>query len=169
MTARTLPMRRPTTSAATALEIASTGLSWRHESACRWIDPDLFWPVGESAPARKQAEDAKAVCAGCPVRAQCLEWALEAEQDFGVWGGMTERERRALHRRKARSYGRGDVSALEQILTERLDLFEAARAKGLQPGQIARELGTNVQTVNNVLAVLAQRAQVDAASEGVAA
>lgn len=109
------------------------------------------------------------MCAKCPVRQECLEWALETAQDFGVWGGMTERERRALHHRKARSYGRGDVSVLEQILTERLDLFEAARAKGLQPGQIARELGTNVQTVNNVLAVLAQRAQLDAASGEVAA
>jgi WhiB family redox-sensing transcriptional regulator len=146
-----------------------TTLSWRHEAACRWIDPDLFWPQGESVAARKQAEEAKTVCAKCPVRLQCLEWAVEARQDFGVWGGMTERERRVLHRRKPRSYGRGEMSAVDQILTERLDLFEAAQARGLLPGEIARELGTNVQTVNNVLTVLAEREQLDAASEGVAA
>ncbi|WP_406425684.1 WhiB family transcriptional regulator [Streptomyces sp. NBC_00842] len=148
---------------------ATPGLEWRHEAACRWIDPDLFWPLGEGAAARQQAEQAKAVCAKCPVRAQCLEWAVETRQDFGVWGGMSERERRDLHRRKARSYGASEVSALQQILTERLDLFLDAQARGLLPGQIARELGTNVQTVNNALAVLEERAQRDAAAEEVAA
>ncbi|WP_406516354.1 WhiB family transcriptional regulator [Streptomyces sp. NBC_00873] len=163
---------------ATAIEPAAVGvmprntapgLEWRHEAACRWIDPDLFWPLGESMAARQQAEQAKAVCATCPVRTQCLEWAVETRQDFGVWGGMSERERRGLHRRKARSYGASEVSALQQILTERLDLFLDAQARGLLPGQIARELGTNVQTVNNVLAVLEERAQRDAAAEEVAA
>lgn len=169
MTARTLPMRRPTTPAVTAPENTAPGLAWRHDAACRDMDPDLFWPLGEGATARKQAEEAKSVCAECPVREKCLDWAVETRQDFGVWGGMTERERRALHRRKARSYGASEVSALTQILTERLDLFQDAVARGLLPGQIARELGTNVQTVNNVMAVLADREQLDAASEAVAA
>lgn len=145
------------------------GLAWRHDAACREMHPDLFWPLGEGAAARQQAEAAKAVCNTCPVREKCLDWAVETRQDVGVWGGMTERERRGLHRRKARSYGASEVSALTQILTERLDLFQDAVARGLLPGQIARELGTNVQTVNNVMAVLQERAQLDAASEAVTA
>ena len=50
-----------------------------------------------------QIEEAKKVCARCEVRAECLAWALEAGQDHGVWGGMSEDERRAIKRRQSRS------------------------------------------------------------------
>lgn len=80
--------------------------NWRMHAACREEDPDLFFPIGSSGPALVQAEDAKAVCGACPVRDQCLEWALENGQDAGVWGGMDENERRALKRRRSRQQAR---------------------------------------------------------------
>ncbi|MDT3728159.1 WhiB family transcriptional regulator [Streptomyces sp. DSM 41972] len=82
--------------------------NWRHDAACRAEDPELFFPIGTSGPALLQTEQAKAVCRGCPVQEQCLEWALETGQSIGVWGGTSETERRALKRRIAarRSSGR---------------------------------------------------------------
>lgn len=67
---------------------------WRHRGACRTHDPDRLFVTGA---AQRQA---KIVCRGCPVRLRCLAEALDRRIEFGVWGGMTERERRALlHRR----------------------------------------------------------------------
>ncbi|MFB8028316.1 WhiB family transcriptional regulator [Streptomyces sp. NPDC056465] len=80
--------------------------NWRTQAACREEDPDLFFPIGSTGPALVQAEEAKAVCGTCPVREQCLEWAMENGQDAGVWGGMDENERRALKRRRARHQAR---------------------------------------------------------------
>ena len=63
--------------------------------ACRGADPDLFFPDrGESL------EPAKAVCAGCVVREECLEHALRVGERFGVWGGTSERERRRIRRQR---------------------------------------------------------------------
>ncbi|WP_406010726.1 WhiB family transcriptional regulator [Streptomyces sp. NBC_00637] len=72
---------------------------WREHAECRHEDPDLFFPIGTSGPALLQTEQAKAVCRRCPVREQCLEWAMETDQTLGVWGGTGENERRALKRR----------------------------------------------------------------------
>ncbi|KPI28796.1 WhiB family transcriptional regulator [Streptomyces sp. NPDC054950] len=73
--------------------------NWREHAECRNEDPDLFFPIGTSGPALLQTEQAKAVCRRCPVREQCLEWAMETDQTLGVWGGTGENERRALKRR----------------------------------------------------------------------
>ena len=75
---------------------------WRARSACLDVDPELFFPVGTTGPAERQVDEAKLVCDTCQVRDACLEWALEARQDHGVWGGKTEDERRSLRRRNAR-------------------------------------------------------------------
>jgi len=74
-------------------------MDWRHHAACRDEDPELFFPIGTSGPALLQVEQAKAVCRRCPVTDGCLQWALESGQDAGVWGGMSEEERRAVKRR----------------------------------------------------------------------
>jgi WhiB family redox-sensing transcriptional regulator len=71
--------------------------NWRDHAA----DPDLFFPIGTTGPALVQQEQAKAVCRRCPVREECLEWALDTGQAIGVWGGTSENERRALKRRAA--------------------------------------------------------------------
>lgn len=78
-------------------------MNWRHRAACRDEDPELFFPVGNKGPALLQIEEAKVVCQRCPVRDECLAWALRAGQEAGVCGGMSEDERRALKRRNARS------------------------------------------------------------------
>lgn len=69
---------------------------WRHAAACRDENPELFFPVGTAYPALQQAARAKAVCRRCPVRANCLAEALATGQGFGVWGEMSEDERRSL-------------------------------------------------------------------------
>jgi WhiB family redox-sensing transcriptional regulator len=76
--------------------------SWRSRAACKSLDPDLFFPVGETGEALEQIEAAKAVCRGCPVQQECLEYALAANEQAGIWGGTTEAERRAIRRRRAR-------------------------------------------------------------------
>ena len=82
-------------------------MDWRDKSACLTVDPELFFPVGNTGPAIMQIAEAKKVCARCDVRAECLQWALEAGQDHGVWGGLSEDERRAMKRRNARARNRG--------------------------------------------------------------
>lgn len=75
---------------------------WRPQAACLEMDTDLFFPVGTTGKAVDQTEQAKAVCRGCKVAERCLEWALASNQDAGIWGGMTEDERRTLRRRRDR-------------------------------------------------------------------
>lgn len=78
-------------------------MSWREQALCRDHDPDLFFPVGTTGPAERQAEEAKAVCRRCPVTSACLSWALGTGQDAGVWGGTTEDERRLSPRIRVRT------------------------------------------------------------------
>ncbi|RSS15373.1 WhiB family transcriptional regulator [Streptomyces sp. WAC05458] len=73
--------------------------NWRDRSACREEDPDLFFPIGNTGPALLQIEEAKAVCRRCPVMERCLQWALESGQEYGVWGGLDEDDRRRMKRR----------------------------------------------------------------------
>lgn len=73
---------------------------WRDGAACRDHDPELFFPVSEIGPGAEQVEQAKAVCATCPVRAECLEYALDNALDYGIFGGLTESERREFARRR---------------------------------------------------------------------
>src|ERR1700731_657193 len=77
-------------------------MDWRHEAACREVDPELFFPIGNSGPALLQIDEAKQVCRRCSVMDECLRWAIDSGQDAGVWGGMSEAERRALKRRTIR-------------------------------------------------------------------
>lgn len=69
---------------------------WQDEALCAQTDPDAFFPEQGMS-----SRDAKSVCAACPVRQECLEYALENDERFGVWGGLSERERRALRSRTA--------------------------------------------------------------------
>jgi WhiB family redox-sensing transcriptional regulator len=78
-------------------------MTWRNRSACLDQEPELFFPIGNSSPARRQEAQAKAVCRRCEVVATCLSWAIDSGQDAGVWGGLSEDERRSLKRRSARA------------------------------------------------------------------
>jgi WhiB family transcriptional regulator, redox-sensing transcriptional regulator len=75
-------------------------VSWRELAACRTADPELFFPIGRTGPAIGEIERAKAVCASCPVRERCLTFALDTRQDYGIWGGYDDEERRLLHRQR---------------------------------------------------------------------
>lgn len=86
---------------ASSLALAHADYSWRHESLCRDTDPDLFFPVGTTGQALIQIARAKEVCGECPVSAECLSFALETNQDSGIWGGTSEDERRAMRRAQA--------------------------------------------------------------------
>jgi WhiB family redox-sensing transcriptional regulator len=80
-------------------------MDWRRRSACKDEDPELFYPVGSSGPAETQLLEAKAVCARCPVRKVCLAWSFEIKAEAGVWGGMSEEERRNLKKSRNQSAG----------------------------------------------------------------
>jgi WhiB family redox-sensing transcriptional regulator len=88
---------------------------WLDEAACKGMDPELFFP-DRGDPTRY----AKAVCADCPVKYDCLRAALEERERFGIWGGMSERERRILRRRLASGV------PLDEVVSEALGLDEAA-------------------------------------------
>ena len=73
-------------------------LAWRQDAECRDLDPNLFFPIGVTGAAVDQIAAAKGICSACPVRAECLEFAITTNQEFGVWGGTSEDERRVLRR-----------------------------------------------------------------------
>jgi WhiB family redox-sensing transcriptional regulator len=123
---------------------------WRHQAACRYEDPELFFPIGNTGPALLQIEDAKAVCRRCDVIDHCLQWALSSNQDAGVWGGMSEDERRTLKRKVTRDavrYGQqihaAAVKRYHEIRGEHLSDWAACKV-------VADEFG--ISTVQTVLA-----------------
>lgn len=73
--------------------------TWPEQAACATADPEIFLPSRRSADA---GEEAKAICAGCPVRVECLQYALATRQQWGVWGGLNEHERQAVLRARKR-------------------------------------------------------------------
>ncbi len=73
---------------------------WRTHALCRDTSPKLFFPVGTTGVAVGQIDNAKQICAQCPSTRQCLEFALLTSQENGIWGGLTEDERRQLRRER---------------------------------------------------------------------
>jgi WhiB family redox-sensing transcriptional regulator len=71
-----------------------TAMGWADSAACRESDPELFFPLSTAGPSVYQTEQARAVCDRCAVRSECLSWALSRGIAHGVWGGLTEHERR---------------------------------------------------------------------------
>jgi WhiB family redox-sensing transcriptional regulator len=69
-------------------------LSWQADALCAQTDPEAFFPEKGGS-----TRDAKRICTGCNVKAQCLEYALANDERFGIWGGLSERERRKLKKR----------------------------------------------------------------------
>jgi WhiB family redox-sensing transcriptional regulator len=75
-------------------EIDGDPLAWQEDALCAQTDPEAFFPEKGGS-----TRDAKRICAQCTVRAECLEYALRNDERFGIWGGLSERERRRLRRR----------------------------------------------------------------------
>ena len=84
---------------ASSLALAAADYTWRDGAICRDTDPELFFPVGTTGQALLQIDRAKQVCGECPVQTDCLQYALETNQDAGIWGGTSEDERRSIRRR----------------------------------------------------------------------
>ena len=76
------------------MEISLLDQDWRAHALCANTDPDLWFAAGAI-----EHKDAKRVCRSCPVQKQCLTYAMDAPIDHGIWGGMTERERRRVRRK----------------------------------------------------------------------
>ena len=99
----------------------SVDSAWAAQAACRTSDPDILFVQGAAQ------NRAKAICSGCVVRTDCLADALDNRVEFGVWGGMTERERRALLRR------RPNVSSWRNLLQTAQDEFDR---QGILTGRV---------------------------------
>jgi WhiB family redox-sensing transcriptional regulator len=82
----------------TSADLATGLASWVERAACHEMPSDWFYPAPSETPARRdqRERDAKSVCAACVVRMECLAYALRSDERLGIWGGMTETERRDL-------------------------------------------------------------------------
>ena len=108
---------------------------WRYRAACRGADLDLFFPSrGQSA------EPARRICAACPVREPCLDYALRHGITHGIWGGLAERDRRALRTRRTGAARR-----------ERDKAIAAASDAGYSQAVIGRAFGLARTSVSRVL------------------
>jgi WhiB family redox-sensing transcriptional regulator len=72
----------------------TNALAWQRDALCSQTDPEAFFPEKGGS-----TRDAKRICSGCDVRQQCLDYALQNDERFGIWGGLSERERRKLKKR----------------------------------------------------------------------
>ena len=114
---------------------ATFAARWRERAACRGADLGLFFPGrGESA------EPARRVCAACPVREPCLDYALRHGITYGIWGGLADRDRRALRTRHASAARR-----------ERDEAIAAAAAAGSSQTAIGRVFGLARTSVSRAL------------------
>lgn len=117
--------------ARTAYGLSRLGDDWRERAACRDVDPDLFFPLSEA-----EGDPAKAICRACPVRRQCRDWAINVGEAFGIWGGLSERERKRIREGKRRPV---------------LDQWAEYRDSGLTTVEIARRLGMAPTTLYTTL------------------
>lgn len=104
-------------------------LPWLTEARCRTEDPELFFPVGNTGPAVDQIEQAKTICRECKVVNHCLEYAIKENQDNGVWGGLSEDERKSLKRkyararRSAQAIGTSRATVVPPVLSDLKSIF----------------------------------------------
>ncbi|MBO4236839.1 transcription factor WhiB [Pseudonocardia alni] len=136
-------------------------MGWRAGAVCRDVDPELFFPTPTNGAALAAAErQALAVCALCPVLADCRSWAI-AEQPHGVAGGLTEDERRRARRATPRRAGRVERPVMvpgPSPRTDRVPVIAAGRTAltaGADRGDIARALGVTRRTVDRWATALA--------------
>lgn len=110
---------------------------WQEHGACRTVDPTIFFhPQNERGTARmKRDRAAKLVCAACPVRLECADYAIRAREPYGVWGGLTEDDRDAIYARldahhNARMHPRGKGDGLRAAGVD-VDRAISPRALGI--------------------------------------
>jgi WhiB family redox-sensing transcriptional regulator len=106
---------------------------WQERGTCRTADPTLFFhPQNERGLARARRDrSAKAVCAACPVRIECADYAIRAREPYGVWGGLTEEDREAIYSRiPVAVYPRGRGEGARECAAE-IDAAISPRALGI--------------------------------------
>lgn len=136
-------------------------VDWRHFAACQDTDdPELFFPTGQSVLARRQVQAAKQICARCPVRVACLDWAIGSRQYTGVWGGLSEAERQGLYETPEKSFTRC-LNAQEWI--------EEQLARGVFRRDLARQLGVDHGVLGRAVQQMRFERDTLAAVEGAAA
>jgi WhiB family redox-sensing transcriptional regulator len=86
---------------ASTLALSVADDTWRDHALCRDTDPELFFPIGTTGQAIVTQDHARRVCGDCLVKQECLDYALDTNQDSGIWGGLTEEERRVIRRKRA--------------------------------------------------------------------
>ena len=85
-----------------------TNPAWMATAPCKTSDADFYGPSGNTGGSHQWATKAKAVCNGCPHRIPCLEYAIDNNEDHGIWGGLSVRERRSIARnRRAMGWSTG--------------------------------------------------------------
>jgi hypothetical protein len=147
-----------TTTTGRATGSAAPDRDWRTNAACRYVDPDLHFPKTNTPGGLKQLREAKRVCAGCPVRQACLDWALKTGQTSGVWGGKSVRQRKEMHWRKE--------SSLDWCLSQRA-WIERQLAAGVTQKSIAGQLGVDKTAVAKAVQQFNAKREQAAAARGV--
>ena len=126
---------RPPRHRAPAPPVVPLWAGWRERAACRGADLGVFFPGrGESA------EPARQICARCPVRQPCLDYALTHGILHGIWGGLSERKRRALRSRRVRAARRERDEAIAATAAAGYTKAAIGRAFGLAPTSVSRAL-----------------------------
>ncbi|WP_064742911.1 WhiB family transcriptional regulator [Pseudonocardia spinosispora] len=126
--------------------------NWRLSANCRNVDPDSLFVKGA------KQRDARSICRGCPVLTQCLAQALDEKLEYGVWGGLTERERRAMLKQ------RPDVTCWSTFLTKAVAAQRAAKARPTQtPAAPTRHLELVARGDRQAVIVTAQAPAIEAA------
>lgn len=127
------------------LGLTPESLDWQTEARCRETDPDAFYPEVDDPNQRATVAAAKRVCAGCPVRVECLDYALAHREPHGIWGGHTVVERRHLQRQPAPP---------EREQSERDRDIAALTREGYTAREIAVRLGITARSVQRARARL---------------
>jgi len=123
------------------MRLLSERLEWQDDALCAQTDPEVFYPEKGGS-----TRDAKRVCLGCEVRAQCLQYALDHDERFGVWGGRSEVERRKLRNTTPRPPRRRS-----KLTADEESIILARHAEGMGRQRIADELNVSRFAVQRVI------------------
>lgn len=140
---------------------AALNTAWMANGLCRQVDSAIFFPEGRGGTVAIQTEQAKQICGQCPVRDLCLEWALDTGQHFGIWGGMSEDERRGL--REAPDGGQFLLCLGQQ------EFIEQRVADGGTHRSVAEELGVGHHAVGRAWRYFESERKTATAGQGVKA
>gem|GEM_PF-237865 len=122
---------------ASSLALGSADYTWRRSALCRDTDPELFFPIGTTGQALLQISRAKEVCCECPVKFECLDFAMETNQDTGIWGGTSEEERRQMRRDLAARARAARIAAGHNAASNGIAAGHNAATNGMAAGHNA--------------------------------